>query len=68
MSNVGRDKEHYLYVDGVKVARIVERPDGPCLEFHDKDKRRCERRGSDKVEIKLSDLNQAVKGGDDGNG
>lgn len=62
MSNVGKDDRHYLYVDGVKVARIVQRDGAPCLQFHDKDKRRCAERGSDKVEVKLSDLDQAVKG------
>lgn len=66
MTNVARD-DRYLYVDGIRVARIVQRPDGPCLEFRDSDRRRSARRGSDRVEVKLDDLARVVKG-DEGDG
>lgn len=56
------DERGFLKVDGVPVGRCVHRPDGPCLEFVDKDKRRSAKRGSDKVEVRLSDLNRVVKG------
>ena len=48
------DSENYLYVDGVKVARFV--PEKECLQFLDKDRIRSTQRGSNVVEIPISEL------------
>lgn len=54
-------KGGYVFIKGVKVARRAVRPDGtPVLHFHDKDKRRCAKRGQDYVEATITELEKAV--------
>jgi hypothetical protein len=47
-------KNNYLFVDGVKIARLV--PERGVMQFLDRDRRRCAERGSETVEVRLSDL------------
>lgn len=60
MTRIFVDERGFLKVDGVPVGRCIQRADGPCLEFIDKDKRRSRLRGSNRVEVKLSDIQQIM--------
>lgn len=60
MGRIFVDERGFLKVDGVPVGRCIQGPDGPCLEFIDKDRRRSAIRGSNKVEVKLSDIQQIM--------
>jgi len=51
----------FLIVDGCKVARVVG---GGVLAFPDKCRGRSERRGSDQVRVRASDLARAVESAD----
>lgn len=50
------DADHFVYVDGVKIARLVEFEGARCLEFLDKDRRRSSRRGTDRVSVAVKEL------------
>lgn len=52
MVSVGRDG--LIYADGVKVGRYV--PEKGVIQFMDRDKRRCQEKGREVVEVSLSDL------------
>lgn len=51
------DADCFVYVDGVKIARLVAGDGGNrCLEFLDKDRRRSSRRGTDRVTVAVREL------------
>lgn len=55
------DANNFVYVDGVKVARLVSNGDGrSCLQFMDRDHWRSSRRGSDKVQVAIRELLDAL--------
>jgi hypothetical protein len=43
-----------VYADGVKIGRLI--PERGVMQFLDRDRRRCSERGSETVEVRLSDL------------
>ena len=47
-------KNGFCYADGVKVFRLI--PERGVVQVIDPDRRRCEQKGREVVEIKLSDL------------
>lgn len=47
-------KNNYIFVDGVKIARLV--PERGVMQFLDRDRRRSAERGSQTVEVKIADL------------
>jgi len=47
-------KNNYIFIDGVKIARLV--PERGVMQFLDRDRRRSAERGSETVEVKISDL------------
>jgi len=47
-------KNGFCYADGVKVFRLI--PERGVVQIIDSDRRRCEQKGREVVEIKLSDL------------
>ena len=51
------DRDSFVYIDGVKIARVIDDSEG-CrqLQFIDKDRRRASRRGTDKVAIAVQEL------------
>ena len=51
------DSRDFLYVDGVKVGRVV----GPYIEFFDKDPKRSRERGSCYVLVEVDVLYQKIK-------
>lgn len=51
----------WVYVDGAKVARVVERGGRPCLEFLDRDRRRSSERGSRTILADVEELADAVR-------
>lgn len=53
-SKISVDRAGFLYVDGVKVAKYL--PEKRCLQFFDKDRVRSTQRGSNVVEVPLSDI------------
>lgn len=53
------DERNFVYVEGVKVARV----EGEKLSFYDKNKHRAAERGSDCVEIPIKDFVKALEGG-----
>lgn len=53
-STVSVAKNGLIYADGVKVGRLV--PEKGVIQFVDRDKRRCQEKGRDVVEVRLSDL------------
>ena len=57
------DAEGFVHVDGVKVARRVERDGEVCLQFIDKCKRRSSDRGSKVAEIPAKDFDRVVLNG-----
>jgi hypothetical protein len=58
-SRVRVDNNNYLYVDEVKVAKFD--PIKHCLQFIDKDHIRSNQRGSNVVEITLTEIANLVK-------
>lgn len=59
---LGMDSRGYLYADGVCLGRVMDTPNGPCLEVKDKNKHRAAKRGTDKVQVRADDLSKAIKG------
>ena len=57
------DADGFVHVDGVKVARRVERNGEVCLRFVDKCRRRTSDRGSKEVEIPAADFDKAILDG-----
>ncbi len=57
------DAEGFIHVDGVKVARRVERDGEVCIQFLDRCKRRASERGSPLAEIPAKDFDRAVLNG-----
>jgi hypothetical protein len=53
-STVSVDSANFVYVDGVKIAKFI--PEKKCLQFLDKDRIRSNQRGSNVVEVSLSDV------------
>lgn len=53
-SSVVVGKNGIVYADGVKVFRLI--PERGVVQVIDTDRRRCEQKGRQVVEIKLSDL------------
>lgn len=53
-SSVVVGKNGFVYADGVKVFRLIS--ERGVVEVVDPDRRRCEQKGRQTVEIKLSDL------------
>lgn len=53
------DSDNYVYIEGVKVFRYV--PEKECIQFQDKDRMRSTQRGSNIVEIPLSELAKLVE-------
>ena len=53
-SKIRVDSNNYVYVDGVKIARYV--PEKHCLQFMDKDRIRSNQRGSNVVEVPLTEV------------
>lgn len=53
-SKVSVDANNFVYVEGVKVARYV--PETKSLQFIDKDRIRSNQRGSNVVEVPLSEV------------
>jgi hypothetical protein len=53
-SSVSVDTNNYVYVDGVKIARYI--PEKQCLQFWDKDRIRSNQRGSNVVEVALTEV------------
>lgn len=47
-------KNGYVYADGVKIAKFV--PERQAVQFLDPDRRRCEQKGRQVVEVRLADL------------
>jgi len=47
-------KNGMVYADGVKIARLI--PERGVMQFLDRDRRRCSERGSEVVEVRISDL------------
>lgn len=58
-STISVAKNGLIYADGVKVGRFV--PDRGVIQFIDRDKRRCQEKGRDVVEVSLSDLTNLPK-------
>ena len=54
MATLHIDKNNFLRIDGVLVCKFL--PDRGCLQFVDKDRRRCEKRGTRYVEVTVADL------------
>ena len=51
------DRDSFVYIDGVKIARVIDDDEGGRqLQFIDKDRRRASRRGTDKVTIAVQEL------------
>jgi hypothetical protein len=57
------DAQGFVHVDGVKVARRVERNGQVCLQFVDKCKRRTSERGTRQVEVPAADFDRMVLNG-----
>ena len=53
----------YIYADGVKVARRVERDGKAYLQFPDRCKRRSSERGSDMAEVSAEEFDQVILNG-----
>ena len=53
----------YVFVGGCKIARVQREGGKVVLTFHDKNKRRSRKRGSDQVEIAIQELAKAVENG-----
>jgi len=52
--------EGWVFIDGVRICRIVEHePD--VVAFFDKDHRRASERGTDQVEVSLEDLVEMIR-------
>ena len=57
------DTDGYTYVDGVKVARRIERDGKAYLQFPDRCKRRSSERGSDMAEVSAEEFDKAILDG-----
>ena len=57
------DAEGFIHVDGIKVARRVERDGRAYLQFHDKCKRRSSERGSEMSEIPADVFDRVILNG-----
>ena len=57
------DAEGFVHVDGVKVARRVERNGEVCLQFVDKCRRRTSDRGTRQVEVPAREFDKAILDG-----
>ena len=57
------DTEGFIHVDGVKVARRIERCGEAYLQFFDKCRRRGSERGSPLAEVPAADFDRAVLSG-----
>jgi len=57
------DAEGFVFVDGVKVARRVERDGEVFLQFLDKCKRRASERGSSSAEVPACQFDEVVLAG-----
>ena len=56
------DGQGFVFVDGVKVARVVRREGAElCLQFCDRDRRRAARRGTRYPEVGVGELVRAVR-------
>ena len=56
------DGQGFVFVDGVKVARVVRREGAElCLQFCDKDRRRAAARGTRYPEVGVGELVEAVR-------
>lgn len=53
-SSVVVGKNGFVYADGVKVFRLIS--ERGVVHIQDTDRRRCEQKGRETIEIKLSDL------------
>lgn len=53
-SPVTINKEGFVVVDGVKVAKFI--PERQSIQFLDRDRRRCAEKGREVVEVRLCDL------------
>ena len=57
------DADGFVYVDGVKVARRIERDGEVCLQFLDKCKRRSSDRGERVAEVPAKTFDQVILNG-----
>ena len=54
LSPVSVGKDGFVYADGVKIGRQGSGPG--LIQFFDRDKRRCQEKGRQVVEVSISDL------------
>jgi hypothetical protein len=57
------DADGFVYADGVKVARRIERDGKAYLQFRDKCKRRSSERGSDIAEVSADVFDRIILDG-----
>jgi hypothetical protein len=55
------DPGGYVCMDGVKVARLVQRDGRPCLRFPDRCKRRSSHRGTPFVDVPIAEIAQLAE-------
>lgn len=56
------DREGFVIVDGIKIGKVVQGPNGPTLQFCDKNRFRAAKRGTRYVELSIQSLRDAVEG------
>jgi hypothetical protein len=51
----------FLFINGVRIARVLQYDGEPSLQFCDKDRRRSSERGTRFVEATVNEINQAIE-------